>query len=141
MTMTDCVIGGSRFENVKSNAYWSRVMLDSTLSPKDVYIDSYLDHLRDCIKNPTVGYIANDKYINKKPKNYPMYFWRNHAMLGENTKVNMLREILASKVKKLYSKTAKLREYIISDGRLNLDYVTKSKGYNFLDKLKILLTI
>lgn len=136
--MSELKVNVSRFESVKKNAYQARTVLDTGFLPSAIDVDCYIDHIKDCIKTPTVGLIAREKYINKKPKDFPICFLRNKAMMDEVPVVKRLNSELDSKLGKLYPTTAKIREFIIKDGRLNLYNVTKSRGYNMLDKLKLL---
>ena len=127
----------SHLYSVKNNARCTKICLDRSVIPDDFAVDSCAEHIKDCIKNPTIGFIAREKYIDRVPKNYPEYFTRNKSMINEPVHIRVLKDLLNFKLKDLYPKTAKIREFIIKDGRLSLDNVTKSKGYSFLDKLRL----
>ena len=51
-----------------------------------------------------------------------------------------LIDILDNTKNRLYPKTRKARDYIIKDNRLDLLSVTRCRGYNWLDRLKIFLS-
>ena len=56
-----------KYDDVRFNAYWSKIAIDSRLLIDDIDVDCYKNHLQDCEKNPTIGLIAGKKYtmINK----------------------------------------------------------------------------
>lgn len=109
-------------ETIKQNAKFSNYESSQT--------KYYLKHLDNSLWNPTIGAIAKHQYI-CDPKYLP----------EDKYAVKYLKNILKDKINEFYPKTKKIREYIINDNRLNFNYVTKSKGYNILDKLKILMKI
>ena len=127
-----------KYESVRSNAYWSRVHLDTSFLPDEYDLGTYKAHLQDCKENPTVGLLAGKKYITGKPMNYPEYAHRNLNYLERQPEIDMLKKSINKKIKTLYPKTRHLREYIIENKRVVLDYTEKSKKYTKFDKLMIL---
>ena len=85
---------------------------------------------------PTIGMIASHNVFTKN-KLFPLNYQTNENTLKNLPTIKYLQKILDNQIKELYPKTAKARQYIIEDNRLQIDKVTKSKGYNLLDKLKI----
>ena len=128
-----------KYEDVRYNAYWSRVGIDTSLRIEDHNIDDYKAHLKDCRQNPTIGMLANRKYITGKPMNYPIYAKRNLHEMESLPEISSIKESIESKIKNLYPKTKHLREYIINNGRVLLDSIEKSKKYTTLNKLAIFL--
>ena len=128
-----------KYENVRYNAYWSKVHIDTRLKPDSEDIDCYKEHLKDCDRHPTSGFLARRKYITKKNYNYPGCAHRNLNFLNNQPEIQKLKENIESTVNQLYPKTKQARKYIIDNDRVLLDYVTKGKRYNLKDKLIILL--
>lgn len=91
---------------------------------------NYAKHLDECIWNPTIGGIAEQQYVLKSQNRF-------HKL---NPQMKYLIDILDNTKKRLYPKTRKARDYIIKDNRLDLLSVTRSRGYNWLDRLKIFLS-
>lgn len=92
--------------------------------------DYYIKHLEDCNWNPTIGAIARQQF--SVPK-------RNNLIKTPTEKY--LEKTLKDYINSLYPKTKKIRNYIVKSNRLNLDFVTKSTGYSFMDRLKIFMMI
>ena len=129
----------SKFKNIKYHAYWTNVHLDTSLTPDANDVKDYKAYLNNRIDNPTVGSLADHKYISGKSHNYPSDFYRNKNTIEADSGVSQLKQVLTNKIQGLYPKSRKIREHIIAGDRLELDYVKKSKGYKLIDKLKILL--
>lgn len=128
-------VGGRTYENVRSNAYWTRVHLDTTMWPDAEDAKCYKAHLQDCIDNPTVGFLARKKYITGYRMNYPEYAWRNRKIMENDTYIKGAKDYLRSITKTLYPKTRHIREYIIESGRVALDEIKPCKGYNLAEKI------
>ena len=93
----------------------------------ELYTQRYINLLDLSNSNPTVGAIVKrDAFSDVK-------FFEN------NKTVQFLESILKNNIATLYPKTRKLREYIVEDNRISLNFIKKCKGYNWLDKLKILM--
>ena len=86
---------------------------------------------------PTLGRIARYEEL-KKTRKFSADFKNNLGIIRSNASIDYLITIMNNNYNNMYPKTAKIRDYIIDNGRLSLDKVTKSKGYNFIDKLKLL---
>ena len=82
-----------KYENVRSNAYWSRVHIDTSLRIDNSDIEQYKAHLKDCNENPTIGLLAKRKYITQKPMNYPEYAQRNRLYLERQPVISELFKI------------------------------------------------
>ena len=128
-----------KYENVRSNAYWSRVHIDTSLRIDDSDIEEYKAHLKDCNENPTIGLLAKRKYITKKPMNYPEYARRNMRDLESQSVISELKKDLKSRIDKLYPNTKRIRDYIINNDRVTLDIVEKHKKYTTFNKLMVML--
>lgn len=128
-----------KYESIRSNAYWSRVHIDTRLKIDREDILDYKAHLQDCEKNPTVGLLAGKKYITGKPMNYPEYAYRNRCYLERQPEIDSLKKSLKNRINELYPKTKHIREYIINNNRVLLDGIEKSRKYTSLNKLMILL--
>ena len=128
-----------KYESVRSNAYWSRVHLDTSFLPDEYDLGTYKAHLQDCKENPTVGLLAGKKYITGKPMNYPEYAHRNMRYLERQPVISELKKDLKSKINTLYPDTKHIRDYIINNDRVTLDFVEKHKKYTAFNKLMIML--
>ena len=130
-----------KFDRVKTNAQTAKLILETKrLSHSyDHNIEQIQRHLDDCNYHPTTGLLARQKYIENAPKIFPGRFIRNKETLKSHPTFQYLNGILEDTLNKLYPKTKKIRQYIIQNNRIDLDYVTRAKGYNLIDKLKIFL--
>ena len=128
-----------KYQNIRSNAYWSRVHIDSSLGIDNSDMEEYKAHLKDCNENPTIGLLAKRKYITKKPMNYPEYAHRNMRYLEKQPVISELKKDLKSKINTLYPDTKHIRDYIINNDRVTLDFVEKHKKYTAFNKLMIML--
>ena len=126
-----------KYEKIRSNAYWTRVHLDTTMWPDIEDAKAYKAHLQDCIDNPTVGFLARRKYITGKRMTFPDYAWRNKKIMENDRYIKATKDYLNGYVKTLYPKTKHIREYIVNSDRIALDYIKPCKGYNFFDKMLI----
>lgn len=136
--MTTSINNHSGLNPIISNAQKTRSFMDSRIIASIDDIDCYKAHLQDCIKNPTRGKIAEQQYIIKKINN-PEAAWINQQIMDRQPEIKPLLKELQDKIQTLYPRTAKLRDYIIKSGRLELENIKPCKHYNWFDKLKILL--
>ena len=127
-----------KFEKIRSNAYWSKVSIDSSL-PVGKGAEMYKAHMRDCRAYPTVGMLAHRKFITGTPMNYPGCAARNIKFMEKQPEVMVLQREIKDKLKKLYPKTKHIREYIINNDRVQLDSIEPVRKYTKFDKLVILL--
>ncbi len=128
-----------KYENARSNAYWSKVHIDTSFMPDIDDIEPYKEHIKDCYEHPTSGMMAHRKYITGKAMNYPVYAKRNKKFFDNQQEIKDLQKSFKTKMKTLYPKTMQIREYIINNDRIKFDFVEPSKGYSKLDKLKLFL--
>ncbi len=128
-----------KYPSVRSNAFWSRLHIDTSLRIDDSDIEEYKAHLKDCNENPTVGLLAKRKYITRKPMEQPIFAKRNMHYLEKQPEIKKLKKAFESKVNTLYPSTKHIREYIINEDRVLLDYVKRSQKYTSFDKLMIML--
>lgn len=128
-----------KYENTRSNAYWSRVHIDTSFMPDIDDIEAYKEHIKDCYVHPTSGMLAHRKYITAKPMDYPGYAKRNKKFFDNQQEIKDLQKSFKARIKALYPKTMQIREFIINNDRIKFDYVEPSKGYCKLDKLKLIL--
>jgi len=125
-------------ENVRHNAYWSRVGIDTRLKIDDVDINSYKAHLKDCENNPTIGFLAKKEYITGKPMNYPFHARRNMRALERQPEIDTLQKIIKSNINDMYHNTKHIRKYAIDKGRVLLDSVEPIKKYSVLEKILLM---
>ena len=128
-----------RYNNVRSNAQWTRAGIDTTLRVSDYNISDYKSHLLDCEKNPTVGLLARKKYITGKPMHYPEAADRNISYIKRQPEVDFLEKSFKNKIDTLYPKTKHIREYIIDNNRVILDGTKKAQKYTLANKLAIII--
>jgi hypothetical protein len=117
---------------VKENAKIARNFINMGNIAQKEQVEKYAKHLENCIYHPTSGLLAGERYIGHHKDSYMQ-------RLLNNPTVKYLSEILDNRIKELYPKTRKQRQYIIDTHRVSLEYVKPAKGYNFIDKIKILL--
>lgn len=111
--------------------------LDTKFLPavrEEAHYRAFLEH---SIANPTIGRIAEHQIIEKSIKTFPGCFNRNKSYLDEKPEFKFLRQMLDDRIKTLYPKQYKIREYIISQGRIELGRTKPSKGYGILDKIRL----
>ncbi len=127
--------------NVKNNAQNYKKSLDVSWATTDT-AKNYKQVMEDCITYPTSGRIAKYQFVKMVPYEYSdTVIWRNEQLVLNNDKqAKNLTEIYKGAYKKIYHRTKKAREYIIKNNRINFDYVTKSKGYGLVDRIRILFT-
>lgn len=113
--------------------------LDNMSAPQIKDIENYRKFMEETLEQPTIGMIAKDTFINSQSKHNPVNFYLNRKMVERLDDMKQLQRDFSYRMRNLYPNTSKARQYIVDESRLSLDYVKKSKGYNFIDKLKILL--
>ncbi|MBE7713248.1 MAG: hypothetical protein E7Z87_05845 [Cyanobacteria bacterium SIG26] len=131
------VIPPNTYKQIARNA---ATALDNSLSPKYTLARAkYTKLLEHTTYHPTLGMIAQHEVFKTKTKDFPLNFELNLNKLKQMPSIKYLQKILDNRIQELYPKTAKIRQYIITNDRIQLDKVTKSKGYSIFDKLKILI--
>ena len=128
-----------KYENVRHNAYWSKVAIDTRLRVDEDDISLYKAHLQDCYDNPTVGYLAHRKYITEKEMNYPAFARRNKNYIKRQPEIKELTKSLNERLNILYPRTKHLRKNIINENRIMLDFIEPIKKHNFLEKLLLMV--
>lgn len=113
--------------------------LDNISAPQIKDIENYRKFMEESLDQPTIGMIAKDTFVNSQSKHNPISFYLNKKMVDRLDDMKKLQDDFLFRMKILYPKTLKARQYIVDESRLSLDYVKKSKGYNIIDKLKIML--
>lgn len=120
--MAEIILGGSRFDQVKSHAFWHNKHLDTRLAFNPDNIDDTLEHLKDCNEHPTIGLIARRKTLENGPY-YPYHYKKNKAACFNVLEVKTMNDIFESTYKKLYPKTGKIRQILIDNKRINFSEV------------------
>lgn len=129
-----------RYNYERQNARWTRDELDTRFFPDEYGEYFYAKHLENSIEHPTIGMLAMHEAKNKPLINYPHHFTRNQKILeNESSEVKLLAQTFNDIVDFVYPRTKKIREFIIKNNRIDFDTVKKSKGYNWLDKLKLFM--
>ncbi len=124
---------------VLDNVKQLKKRLDVPCTPDYVTRRLYAKFLDMYNHNPTIGAIAEHQYLmNPKHVRYQKYY-DNIDMYEASPEVRYLREVIEEQQRSLYPKTRHIRDYIIRSGRMDLSKVTRSRGYTWLDKLKIFL--
>ena len=119
-----------RFKRIRTRAERAITALDTTLSPDEDSAKYLADHLRDCLKHPTTGLMAyNDAFITRGQE-YPVYYRKNLEMVKKFPDIKNLMNALNDKLKELYPKTRKARDFIIETNRIRFD-VTEETRHNF----------
>lgn len=119
-----------RFKSIRTRAERVFTALDTPLSPDEDSTKYLAEHLRDCLKHPTTGLMAyNDAFINRG-QNYPGYYRRNLEAVKKFPNIKNLMNALNDKLKELYPKTRKARDFIIETNRIRFD-VTEETKHNF----------
>lgn len=127
-----------KYVDARYNAYWTKIGIDTNFSPDNGTIKDYKLHLMDCEKHPTIGLLARKKFITGTPMNYPETANRNIRFMERQPEIRTLLESIDTKIKELYPKTKKIREYIIDNERVIFDRIEKNKKYSLFNKLAIL---
>lgn len=125
-----------KIEQIRINAKNAVHILNKKDLPDQHDIADYALHLRDMIKNPTRAMLAL-KEQNRQIMFNAVYERNKDYLKHEVGKTKVLYETCQTTMKNYYPKTSTAREYIICDGRLSLDKVTRSKGYSWADRLAI----
>ena len=110
----------SKYSNQRYNAYWNNVHLDTRLSLGADAIMDAVNHLNDCIKNPTIGLLMRKKC---RTNNYPDCFNRNLNLLYSDKRVQHAQVFFEVIYENLYPKTGKARKYLIKNENIVIDYV------------------
>lgn len=119
-----------RFKSIRTRAERVITALDTPLSPDEDSTKYLAEHLRDCLKHPTTGLMAyNDAFI-RRGQNYPGYYRRNLEVVKKFPDIKNLMNALNDKLKELYPKTRKARDFIIETNRIRFD-VTEEAKHNF----------
>lgn len=128
--------GHRKYLSIKSHAFWNNVHLDSRLRLNEDAIVDAREHLKDCIKTPTIGLIARKE---TRPRiYYPVHYERNLKKLNEFPEVQNLQEIFRTKLTKLYPKTKNIRRKLIESQRIVLEGIKPkmTKVQKLIFKLK-----
>lgn len=129
-----------QYYNTRRNASFVRKELDTRFFPNEYGKYYYEKHLEEAIEHPTISMIAMNEAKKSPLLDFPYHFERNKKIIEEKSgTVKTLKNSLDDIIDFLYPKTKKIRAYIIDNSRIEFDNIKKSKGYNFIDKLKIFL--
>lgn len=125
-------------EDIKSNAFWSKLGIYRNPKVDKGCIENYKKHLADCETCPTVGLLARRKYITGKKVNYSKYAQKNINYLERQPGVDVLRKKVDGKLQELYPKTKYARLFIIDENRVVLDEIKPVKKYGLIDRIKLI---
>ncbi len=113
--------GGSPYERIRYNAYWHNAHLDTELTVTKDQMEATLNHLDDCIQNPTRGLLARREQKKSIP-NYPQFF-RNEEIMFSFPEVKAKNDVFESQYKKMYPKTGEIRKSLIESKYVVLNTV------------------
>lgn len=117
----ETILGGCRYENIRYNAHWNNISLDTKFHPDASDVSTVINHLEDCKNFPTVALLARKKY---RTNNYPDCFTRNLFELYESSKSVQNADIAYRETfNKLYPKTGKARKLLINNESIVLNYI------------------
>ena len=124
-----------RYQENAKNAYFA---LNSKFKPSSFDVRDYRRFLGDIINNPTKAKLAIREQEKKSGRS--AFYEINKMYMEKNIRdVSMLSKTVKSRINELYPRTKTLRQYIIENDRVVLDEVKRSKGYNILNRLAILI--
>lgn len=112
--------GGLCYENIRSNAYWHNVHLDTRFRPHNDVVEDTIRHYEDCKQNPTVALLARKK---SETNNYPDFKIRNEHIMEKNPEVKAAKDSFEKAYNELYPKTKNARKYLIDKEFVTLNYV------------------
>lgn len=123
INMTLNISGTSKFNNQVRNANLYNSLLDSKYKLSQYEVDlNAVDHIKDCIKNSTIGLLARKKTeTNEFPKMKKM----NMNVLHSSSEYQIANEKFVDSFISKYPKTAKARMFLINNGYVVLDKVKK----------------
>ena len=117
----ETILGGSRYEKIKHNAFWNNVTLDTRFRPEESDINTAINHLIDCKNKPTVALLARKEC---RTNNYPQYFKRNLFELYKSSRGLRNADLAYRETfNSLYPKTGKARKLLIKNESIVLNYV------------------
>ena len=119
--------------DIGNSAAKANHILNKTTKPCESDVKDYFMYLVDKDNNPTRGMLAQKQF---KRKINPLAYERNLEILeSEVPETRFMTQQFEKTMDKLYPKTRKLREYIVSKGRVVLDTVKPAKGYTLIDEI------
>lgn len=121
-------LGGSRFDSQKNHAHWYNVHLDTKFRVNRDAIPDAVNHLNDCIDNPTIGLTARNWATPNIP-NYPGSYYSNKELLFNFPEVKQVNDVFESKFKELYPKSGKTRNKLIDCRQIVLNFVTPKMNF------------
>lgn len=116
--------GANRFLQIRRNAYWAHIHLDSRFSLYEAAKVDMVCHLKDCIENPTRGLLARREQTGKR-LNYPGYYELHKKQIAKLQEVKQLNDVFESKLVTMYPKTLSVRNYLIKNDNVVLNRVKK----------------
>lgn len=116
--------GANRFLQIRRNAYWAHIHLDSSFSLYEAAKVDMIAHLKDCIENPTRGLLARREQTGKR-LNYPGYYELHKKQIAKLPEVKQLNDVFESKLVTMYPKTLSVRNYLIKNDNVVLNRVKK----------------
>ena len=126
----------NNIKRIRKNAISASYALNKKSMPAENDILEYSKHLKDKMNYPTIAMLAmREQYPGRV---LTAMYDRNKTYLETHVnETKILNAAAENTIKRLYPKTRSIREYIINNERIVLDFVKKSKGYNILDKLRL----
>lgn len=127
-----------KIQQIREHARLAKEAIDQKNVRSSQDVANYAKHLQDLIDHPVSAMIAM-RERSRFPHHIDTIDHNKKLMEESFLQTSRLFKKYNEMINKLYPKTKHIREYIVDDGRLSLEGVKKSRGYNFIDKLIIFL--
>lgn len=113
--------GASPYDSIRKNAFLHNANLDSDSIVSKEQIESTLNHLDDCIHNPTRGLLARREQQSPIPDSPK--FLTNQKIMFNFPEVKEKNDIFESQYKKMYPKTGEIRKNLIENRYITLSTI------------------
>ena len=118
--MSEIIDGGYCYENIRHNAYWYNVHLDTRLKPDADFADTFIKHYDNCKENSTIALLARKK---SETNHYSLFKLRNEELYNRFEGVREARDSFEKTFNKNYPKTGQARKFLIDKEFIVLDSI------------------
>ncbi len=129
----------SKYARQEYNAKMNNANLDTIFSIKQPNIKHSLNHIDDCINNPTIGLLARKKY---ETHYAPLIAYKQNLKdLLSEYRVKEASDNFKYSYNKMYPKTGNIRKFLINNNNVQLDNINpinkslKRKFFNVISKI------